>query len=92
MNQCKPATLTERHRIEEMYVTMTAKEIAQVVGRPIGGIKEIIRFSDVRKNRRYTHDELELIKSDFSHEEVAKLIGRTSQEICTKRWVMGSKK
>lgn len=89
MNQYRNAvTPKDRQLVESMFVTMTAKQIAEKTGRPIGGVKEILRYSDVRKNRKYTPDELELIKSDLSNCEVAKRLDRTQREISTKRWIM----
>lgn len=84
----KPVTREDRERIENMFVTMTAKEISVFEGRPLGGIKEILRYSDVRKNRKYTVDDMRLVASDLSTSEVARLLDRTRKEINNKRWLM----
>lgn len=81
-----PYTLEQRERIVSMYVNMTAREIAKAEGRTVQSIKEVIRYDDVRKNRKYTVYELGLVNSDLSNSEVAKLIDRTRQEVNHKRW------
>lgn len=86
-----PYTLEQRERIVSMYVNMTAREIAKAEGRTLQSIKEVIRYDDVRKNSKYTEDDLEIINSDLSNLEVAKLIGRTRQEVNQKRWQIRKK-